>query len=145
MNDVMINPPPASAVYTSILIDATSIPVSAVTSSLSAVDTNSSVKLPTSVVDSTSLENYAQSLPFVQRILNSNHSDRLKISASQLLFRNVLDLDRGIFLPAAERLLAESKPLSRHMTKMLQMQDSLLKASAAKLLRTDFLHVSTKL
>ena len=32
-----------------------------------------------------SLEKYADSLPFVQRILNSNHSDRLKISAAQLL------------------------------------------------------------
>ena len=94
--------------------------------------------------DNTSLENYAQSLPFVQRILNSNHSDRLKISASQLLFGNVLNLDRGIFSPAAERLLVESKPLSRHMSKMLKMQDSLLKASAAELLRTDLLHVSTK-
>ena len=46
---------------------------------------------------------------------NSNHSDRLKISASQLLFGNVLNLDRGIFLPAAERLLVESKPLSRQL------------------------------
>ena len=60
----------------------------------------------------------------------------------QLLFGNVLNLDRGIFLPAAERLLVESKPLSRHMSKMLQMQDSLLKASTAELLRTDLLHVS---
>ena len=51
----MINSPPASAVCTSILIDATSIPVSAVTSSVSAVDTNSSVELPTSVVDTTSV------------------------------------------------------------------------------------------
>jgi predicted house-cleaning noncanonical NTP pyrophosphatase (MazG superfamily) len=32
-----------------------------------------------------SLENYADSLPFVQRILNSNYSDGLKISAAQLL------------------------------------------------------------
>ena len=30
-----------------------------------------------------SLTHYKKSLPFVQRILNSNHSDRLKISASQ--------------------------------------------------------------
>ena len=51
----MIDSPPASAVCTSILIDATSIPVSAVTSSVSAIDTNSSVELPTSVVDSTSV------------------------------------------------------------------------------------------
>jgi hypothetical protein len=80
----------------------------------------------------------------VQRILNSYHSDRLKISASQLLFGNVLNLDRGIFLPAAERLLVESKPLSGHMSQMLKMQYNLLKASAAELLRTDLLHVSTK-
>jgi hypothetical protein len=73
--------------------------------------------------DNTSLENYAQSLPFVQRILNCNHRDRLKISASQLLYGNILNLDRGIFLPAAERLLVESKPLPRHMSQMLKMQD----------------------
>ena len=94
--------------------------------------------------DNTSLESYQQSLPFVQRILNSNHSDRLKISASQLLFGNVLRLDRGIFLPETERVIAESKPLSRHMSQMLKMQDSLIKASAKELLRTDLLHVSAK-
>ena len=44
-----------------------------------------------------SLDGYRKSLPFVQRILNSNHSDRLKISASQMLFGNMLDLDAGIF------------------------------------------------
>ena len=47
--------------------------------------------------DNVTLEDYKTSLPFVQRILNSNHSDRLKISSSQLLFGNVLKLDRGIF------------------------------------------------
>ena len=47
--------------------------------------------------DNLSLVDYRKSLPFVQRILNSNHSDRLKISASQLLFENILDLDAGIF------------------------------------------------
>ena len=92
----------------------------------------------------TSLESYQQSLPFEQRIFNSNHSDRLKISASQLLFGNVLRLDRGIFLPEAERVIAESKPLSRHMSQMLKMQDGLIKASAKELLRTDLLHVSAK-
>jgi hypothetical protein len=90
--------------------------------------------------DNTTLENYPQSLPFVQRIMNSNYSDRLKISASQILFGNVLNFDRGIFLPEADRLVAETKPLSRHMSKMLKMQDSLLKASAKELL----LHVSAK-
>ena len=43
--------------------------------------------------DNSSLGDYRKSLPFVQRILNSNYSDRLKISASQMLFENMLDLD----------------------------------------------------
>ena len=43
--------------------------------------------------DNLSLGDYRKSLPFVQRILNSNYSDRLKISASQMLFENMLDLD----------------------------------------------------
>ena len=68
----------------------------------------------------------------------------MKISAAQLLFGNVLHLDRGILLPHAERLDAESKPMSRHMSDMLKMQVSLLKASAKELLRTDMLHVSAK-
>jgi transposase InsO family protein len=38
----------------------------------------------------TSLEKYADLLPFVQRILNSNYSERKKISA------DIVDLDRGI-------------------------------------------------
>ena len=53
--DVLIDFPPASAVCTSISMDATSIPVSTVISSASAVGTNSSVELPISVVDSTSV------------------------------------------------------------------------------------------
>ena len=93
--------------------------------------------------DNTSLESYSQSLPFVQRILNSNHTDRLKISASQLLFGNIRHLDRGIFLAVAERIASEV-PLSWHMSRLLKTQDSLLKASAKELLRTDLLNVSEK-
>jgi hypothetical protein len=84
--------------------------------------------------DNITLDDYSTSLPFVQRVLNSNHSDRLKISAADLLFGNVLKLDRGIFLPPSERLAIESKPLSKHMSDFLNMQDSLLKASAKELL-----------
>jgi hypothetical protein len=90
-----------------------------------------------------SLDNYKDSLPFVQRILNSNHSDRLKISAADLLFGKVLSLDRGIFLPQTEHP-PTSKTLSIHASKMLKMQDNLLKASAKELLRTDLLHQASK-
>ena len=92
--------------------------------------------------DNVTLEDYKISLPFEQRILNSNHSDRLKISASQLLFGNVLKLDRGIFLPPAERNVTDDKPFSKRMSNLLKTQDSLLKASAKELLRTDLLHHS---
>ena len=67
----------------------------------------------------------------------------MKISAAQLLFGNVVHLDRGIFLPTAEHI-ASDRPLSRHMSNLLKMQDSLIKASAKELLRTDQLHVSAK-
>ena len=66
----------------------------------------------------------------------------MKISASQLLFGNVLKIDRGIFLPPAERNVTDDKPLSKHMSNLLKTQESLLKALAQELLRTDLLHQS---
>ena len=89
------------------------------------------------IYDNVTLDDYSTSLPFEQRILNSHHSDRLKISESQLLFGNILKLDRGIFLPLSERLATNEKPLSTRMSNLLKIQDSLLKASAKELLRTD--------
>ena len=90
-----------------------------------------------------SLTDYKKSLPFVQRIQNSNHSDRLKISASQMLFGNMLNLDKGIFIPICERS-SSSKELSQYMRDLLVIQDNLLKASTEELLRTDLLHMTTK-
>ena len=66
----------------------------------------------------------------------------MKISSSQLLFGNILILDRGIFLPPAERNVTDDNPLSKRMSNLLKTQDSLLKASAKELLRTDLLHQS---
>ena len=81
--------------------------------------------------DTNDLNNYKMALPFVQRILNSNYSDRLKISSSQLLFGNMLNLDRGLFLPVSER--SNKKPLSKYMSDLLSIQDKLLKISAKEL------------
>jgi hypothetical protein len=92
--------------------------------------------------ENTSLEKYADSLPFVQRILNSNYGVRVKISTAQPLFRNIVNLDRGIFLSVDERA-PTSKPHSKQMSEMLAMQDSLLKASDKELLRPDLLHLSS--
>ena len=90
-----------------------------------------------------SLTDYKKSLPFVQRIPNSNNSDWLKISAPQMLFGNMLNLDKGIFIPISE-CSSSSKPLSQYMSDLLAIQDNLLKASAEELLRTDLLHMTTK-
>ena len=79
----------------------------------------------------------------MQRILNSNHSDRLNISAAQILFGNMLTLDRGIFLPLQKRPVS-IRPLSLYVSEMLAMQKNLLEKSAAELLRTDLLHMLTK-
>ena len=55
-----------------------------------------------------------------------------------MLFGNMLNLDKGIFIPKSERSSA-SKPLSQYMSDLLAIQDNLLKASAEELLRTDLL------
>ena len=70
--------------------------------------------------DNVSLGDYRKSLPLVQRILNSNHSDRLKISASQMLFGNMLNLDIGIFMKYPERPV-QKKPLSYYMSELLSI------------------------
>ena len=54
----------------------------------------------------------------------------------------MLNLNRGIFLKHPERLIYKS--LSGYMSKLRSMQDNLLKASAAELLRTDTLGLTTK-
>ena len=60
-----------------------------------------------------------------------------------MLFGNMLNLDRGIFLPLEERPVS-IRPLSLYACEMLAMRKNLLEKSAAELLRTDLLHISTK-
>ena len=62
----------------------------------------------------------------MQRILNSNHSDRLKILEAQMLLGNMLNLDRGIFLTLEERPVS-IRPLSLYASEMLAMQKIYLK------------------
>ena len=66
--------------------------------------------------DNLSFTDYKKSLPFVQRISNSNQSDRLKISASQMLFDKMPNLDAGIFTPKSER--PSSSALSYYMSNL---------------------------
>ena len=81
--------------------------------------------------DNLSVDNSRASLHFLQRIINSNNSDRLRISSSQmLLFGNMLNLDRGIFVNIPDTKSAT--PLSKHLDSLLSIQDNSLEASAKK-------------
>jgi transposase InsO family protein len=84
--------------------------------------------------DTNSVDDYAMTLPIVQRILNAAYSDHTKISASQLLFGNALNLDRGLFLPSAERPELQL-PLSDHVSTMLRLQDEIM-SKAREVLKT---------
>ena len=95
--------------------------------------------------DNNSLDSYVDSLPFVQRILNANYSDRLKVSAAELLFGKMLDLDSGLFMPREERSHSTSlAPISSYMQKLLDTQDSLLKIAVENSLLIDSLHLTSK-
>jgi transposase InsO family protein len=69
--------------------------------------------------DNNSLEDYEQSLPFVQRILNSNDSSKLGISPAKLLFGKMIDLDYSLFISPQEREAVQSIPLQDYMIKLL--------------------------
>ena len=59
-----------------------------------------------------------------------------------MLFGNMLNLDSGIFLKYPERVVYTT--LSDCLSKLLCIQDSLLKASTKELLRTDTLRLTTE-
>ena len=81
----------------------------------------------------------------MQRILNANYSDRLKVSAAELLFGKMLDLDSGLFMPREERSHSTSLvPILSYMQKLLDTQDSLLKIAVENSLLIDSLHLTSK-
>jgi transposase InsO family protein len=88
--------------------------------------------------DSSTIEDYQLCIPIVQRILNSSYNDRTGISPAELLFGNAISLDRGLFLPPAERNASIlTKPLSESAAKLLYLQDTLITIAAERLKITD--------
>jgi hypothetical protein len=72
-------------------------------------------------------DDYKIARPMIQRILNSNYSDRTKISPADLLFGRAVDLDRGIFISFEEQTLSSPLPLSAITSKMLKIQSDLMR------------------
>jgi hypothetical protein len=89
--------------------------------------------------ETSSIENYQQSLPIVQRILNAAYSDCTHMSSSQMLFSNAINLDKGLFLSLLERP-TQDQPLSAHMSQMLRFQDEIMAKARNILQQSDALH-----
>jgi transposase InsO family protein len=92
--------------------------------------------------DTATVENWRLSLPMVQRIMNATFSDRTKLSSSQILFGNALNLDRGIFAPSSE-VSRDTQPLSDYMIKLLAIQDNIMTIARNNIIFTDSMHLGT--
>jgi transposase InsO family protein len=92
--------------------------------------------------DKNTIDDYRLSLPMVQRIINSSVSDRTKLSSSQILFGNAIDLDRGLFVPPKE-VLEGTQELTPYMSKLLSLQQSLIDIAKQNIQNADDLHIST--
>jgi hypothetical protein len=92
--------------------------------------------------DTNTVDNWRLSLPMVQRIMNATFSDRTKLSSSQILFGNALNLDRGIFTPPSE-ISRNTVPLSDYMIKLLAIQDNIMTIARNNIIFTDSMHLGT--
>ena len=90
--------------------------------------------------ESNSTDDYKSTLPIVQRILNAAHSDHTKVTSSQMLFGNAINLDRGIFLPHLERPI-QDQPLS--VQNMLQFQYEVMTHAREVFRKSDDLHMAS--
>jgi hypothetical protein len=91
--------------------------------------------------DKNTMQNWRTTIPFVQRIINSSHSQRTKISPADLLFGKQVQLDRGILLPFEERP-NNTTPLPNRLAVMLAIQEKLIKISQDLLKSTDAQHLA---
>jgi hypothetical protein len=91
--------------------------------------------------DSETVQHWRDAIPFVQRIMNSSHSQRTRISPADLLFGNQLQLDRGILLPFSEA--PEITSLPARVATMLTLQARLVKISQDLLQASDAKHLAS--
>ena len=90
--------------------------------------------------DSNTVDDWRLSLPMVQRIMNSSMTIRTKLSASQILFGDALDLNRGIFISPSE-VIEGTQPLTAYMSKLYSIQNSLIKIAKDNLISADADHM----
>lgn len=76
------------------------------------------------VFETCSMDDYERGIPFVQRIINATPNHKTKIAPSQLLFGNMIDLDRSIITPYPERNDYDT-PTNKILAQMIATQDRL--------------------
>lgn len=85
---------------------------------------------------------YERGIPFVQRILNAAPNCKTGISPAQLLFGNMIDLDRSIIIPYPERI-EPTKPTQILLSEMLETQDRLSQLTRDIQRREDDNHINS--
>ena len=95
------------------------------------------------VFDSAVIDDYKLAVPLVRRILNTNVNSRTGISAADLLFGSMVNLDRGIFLPHNTLPSSDSQQLSSYMTKLLSLQARLVEIAHSNLATADADHIAS--
>ena len=79
--------------------------------------------------------------PLVQRIINSEVHGTIKVSPAQIVFGNMIDLDRGIFLPHKVSNHKKMK-YSQYMSTMLQAQEDIIRIAYENQVKTDLHHMA---
>ena len=92
------------------------------------------------VFDKQTLEGYAKSIPFVQRIINSSVDRRTKVAPAHLLFGNKLDLNRGILTP---HLSVSTHSRSTYIEELISVQDKVLDSAVQALMTADAKHATS--
>ena len=92
------------------------------------------------VFDKQTLEGYAKSTPFVQRIINSSVNRRTKVAPAHLLFGNKLDLNRGILTP---HLSVNTHSRSTYIEDLISIQDKVLDSAVQALMSADAKHAAS--
>jgi hypothetical protein len=97
------------------------------------------------LLDKNIVNDWSNSLPLVQRIMNASVHSALGVSPAQLLFGNAVTLDRGIFLPHAQKakkgVTDGQENLSEWADSMLAKQAELLDIARKSQKQTDDYHI----
>ena len=94
------------------------------------------------VFETCSIDEYQRGIPFVQRIINSAPNHKTGITPAQLLFGNMIDLDRSIITPYPERQ-NHNIPTQQLLAQMLATQDRLTRMTREIQQKEDQIHLNS--